>query len=278
MLAMHQIPSPRNWARGFTLIELVMTMAIAAILVAVTALNVRQPVEGYIDAANNGRLANAALTATQFMRRELREALPNSVRVTQSGGKIYLEFLHTVSAGRYRVGAPGNVIDFTSSSAGNFDILTPAIKVPAGSYVVIYNLGIPGDNAYAGDNLRSVTTSGTALTSISYAAGSGPFPIDPPNHRFMIVDTPVTYVCNPDAANPQLGTIARYSGYPVSLIQPTSFNGATSSLIASGVSGCTITYTAGTTQREGLVSMSLTLAEASATARLYSQVGIDNEP
>ncbi|MDE3020471.1 MAG: type II secretion system protein [Pseudomonadota bacterium] len=275
---MRPTPFRNDRAGGFTLVELVMTMVIVAILVAVTALNVRQPVEGYLDATRNARLTDAALTATQFMRRELKEALPNSVRVTQSGGNTYLEFLHTVSAGRYRVGAPGNLIDFTSAAAGNFDVLTPAITVPAGSYIVIYNLGVPGDDAYAGDNMRAVTASGTSLTNISYSAGSKPFPIDPSNHRFMIVDTPVTYACSPDGSNPQLGTITRYSKYPVSAVQPTSFTGAASSLVVSGVSACSMVYTPGSTQREGLVSMGFTLSEGGGTAMLYSEVGINNEP
>ncbi|MBU6459327.1 MAG: type II secretion system GspH family protein [Proteobacteria bacterium] len=275
---MHLQLPPSLPEKGFTLVELVIVMVIVAILVAVTAMNVRQPVEAYLDATTNARLTGAALTATQFMRRELREALPNSVRVTQAGGKIYLEFLHTVSAGQYRVGAPGNSLDFTSSGAGSFDVLSPPVLVPANAYVAIYNLGIPGDNAYAGDDVRQVTTSGAALSTISYVAGSEPFPIDPSNHRFMIVDTPVSYVCSPDAADPASGTITRYSGYPLSLSQPTDFTQGTSSLLVSDVSDCSMIYTPGAIQREGLVSMSLTLAEGSASATLYSQASINNEP
>eukprot|EP01133_Synstelium_polycarpum_P021102 gene21102-25353_t len=61
------------------------------------AMFIRLPVQGYIDANARAALADLADTATRRMARDIRLALPNSVRVTGNGR--YLELLLTKSGG-----------------------------------------------------------------------------------------------------------------------------------------------------------------------------------
>src|SRR4051812_23958285 len=99
--------------RGFTLIEMVIVIAITGIVGAIVAVFLRAPVEAYFDAANRADMSDTANTALRRISRELHLALPNSVRV--SGGNLVMEFLLTRTGGRYRVlpknDGSGDVLD-----------------------------------------------------------------------------------------------------------------------------------------------------------------------
>src|SRR6478735_4714089 len=88
----------RRSMRGFTLTEAIMVIVITGILASMVAMFIRKPVQGFFDTARRAALVDAADTVLRRISRDVREALPNSVRV--SGGTA-LEFLHVRSAGRY---------------------------------------------------------------------------------------------------------------------------------------------------------------------------------
>ena len=54
--------------------------------------------------------------------------------------------------------------------------------------------------------------------------------------------------------------------------------GATASLMADRVTACGFTYTPGTAERAGLVTLEITIAEQGELVRLLAQVHIDNAP
>jgi len=55
----------------------------------------RDPVRAYVDSARRGELSDVADTALRRMARDIRTALPNSLRVSTSGSTFYLELLQT---------------------------------------------------------------------------------------------------------------------------------------------------------------------------------------
>ena len=74
----------RPRARGFSLTEAVMVIAITGILAGMVAVFIQKPVQGFFDTARRAALVDTADTALRRISRDLRAALPNSVRV--SGG------------------------------------------------------------------------------------------------------------------------------------------------------------------------------------------------
>ena len=258
---------------GFSLVEAVVVIAITGILSSVVAVFIQGPVQGYMDASRRAQLTDIADTAVRRMGRDLRLALPNSVRVTQVGAAYYLEFLQTSGGGRYRAEAPGDILDFTSTADNSFDVLGPAVNVAAGDQIVVYNLGIPGADAYQGVNRRAAVGSG-ALTNIGYAPTAVPFPLASPGKRFQMVSGPVSFVCDPVA-----GTLRRYWNYAIQPAQPTAFGGAASGLLADNVSGCAFTYDATVVaQRAGLVSMFLQISSSGENVNLYHATHVSNAP
>jgi MSHA biogenesis protein MshO len=67
--------------RGFTLIELVITIVVGSIVVAFMAMFIVMPMEAYSAQTRRAQLVDDADSALRFMGRDIRSALPNSVRV-----------------------------------------------------------------------------------------------------------------------------------------------------------------------------------------------------
>ena len=96
----------------------------------------------------------------------------------------------------------------------------------------------------------------------------------------FLVDGPVTYLCDTVA-----GTLLRYSGYAIDASQANRDStgellgaGATQSLMANQISACTFTYTAGTAERAGLVTLQITISSQGESVSLLQQVHVDNVP
>jgi MSHA biogenesis protein MshO len=266
-------------ARGVTLIEMIIVIAITAIIASAVAVFIGRPVEGYADAARRAEMTDIADTALRRITRDLRTALPNSIRITTVSGVTYLEYLESTGGGRYRaqvdnLGA-GVPLDFTAP-VSSFDVIGTMPTFAGGESIVIYNLANSGAtaNAYVGDN-RAAYLSNTATTITLAAAKQFPFPS--PGKRFQVVDYAVTYACNPAT-----GELRRYWNYGIVDPQPTPPATPNNALLASNVAavgGCSFTYvTSGTAQREGVVSLTLKIQESNEWIQLFQQVHVTNVP
>lgn len=265
-------------ARGFTLVEAIVAVAVTAVVAAMVAIFIRVPVQGYVDATRRAELADAADGALRRLARDLRLALPNSVRITTAGARTYLEFLQTSGGGRYRAdvdgSGAGDVLDFAAPDA-SFDVLGPAVTLTPGeqNLIAVFNLGVAGSDAYAGDNLSAAASAaGTPLNAVQIAPLR--FPFASPARRFQVVSYPVTYECDPAA-----GTLRRYWNYALAAAQPAPPSGGSSALLASRVSACAMTYDpVVVAQRAGLVTLRLTLTQLDESVTLYHAVHVVNVP
>ena len=99
-----------------------------SIVVAFMALFIVMPMNAYSTQTQQAALVDAADSALRFMARDLRSALPNSVRVTSSGTVTALELLATADGARYQDGGPLSnpalVLDFTAAD-GAFATTVP---------------------------------------------------------------------------------------------------------------------------------------------------------
>ena len=250
-----------------------MVIAIAGAVAAGIASFIVRPVQSYIDAARRAELTDVADTALRRMGRDVRSALPNSIRVTSAGGVQYLEYLQISGGGRYRAqlttAGTGNILDFTTADT-TFDVLGAVPPLAAGDRIVVYNLG-PGtveSDAYTGNNSTAFTS--VAAPTITMSAKQFPFPS--PGKRFHVLQYPVTYACNPAT-----GQLRRYWNYAIAAGQPTPPAGGSDALLASSVTACSFTYST-VTQRNGVVSMALTVSQAGESVNLFHQVHVVNVP
>lgn len=264
---------------GFSLVELVLVITLTGILATIVVPIVTQPVNGYIDVSRRTTLVDAAESALRRMQRDVRHALPNSVRIKNATS---LELLYAVDGGRYRFGPDStnpsaDPLEFTTTDT-SFDVIGTlqafADITPNSDWVVVYNLATTGlnQNAYAGDNRVLINTAGNSSSHLVFDGAGMQFPLSSPQQRFFVIDGPVTYEC--DLVS---GVLQRYSNYPISLVQPDP-PAATPALIAINVSACSFVYNPGTAQRSGLLTISLELSDQGEIITLLHQVHIDNTP
>jgi MSHA biogenesis protein MshO len=273
--------APCSLPLGFSLIELIVVIAVVGILAGIVAVFIRSPLEGYMATSRRAELSDTADGALQRIARDVRRALPNSLRVTQVGDVQYLEYLPIADGGRYRAEAAGDgsgdILDFTSGTDASFDVLGNTVAAASGQYLVLYNLGLDSaTDAWQGDNRRAVTSTGD-VSNLAFTASGDPLPLESPNRRFFLVDAPVSYVCDPAA-----GTLRRYAGYGApTAAQPTSFGSGSNALLAQRVKACSFIYAAGASQRLGQLTLWLQLENSDGDnaeqVSLYREVVVNND-
>lgn len=263
--------------RGVTLIELVVVIVVTGIIAAGVAVFIQRPVEGYVDASRRATLTDEADTALRRITRDLRTALPNSVRVDPSGK--FVEFIETTGGARYRAevdsGGGGNILDFTAADA-SFDVIGSAPALATGNQIVVYNLYSTGttSNAYVGDNRAALTSTSAPPVAIT----STLFPASSPARRFHVVSGPVTYGCTG-------GQLLRYSGYAYNPAQVAPPVGGSSAILAANIDtpSCSFSYASGSLgERTGTVSIILQINSVAAgtpeRVRLFQQAQVNNAP
>ena len=276
-----------------TLIELVIVIVLSAIVVSFMTRLIVIPIDAFTAQKQRAQLGDAADGALRLIARDLRSALPNSVRTQVNGNVTALEMLATVDGARYQDNGPLSnsalSLDFTAPDAG-FSTTVPfsQITLPhssSNSYLAIYNIGVPGANAYALANV--MTPAGTTITITAGVTSNAQlvtlnpafqFSFGSPAKRVYLVSGPISYLCNTSS-----GLLTRYSGYAISAAQPATAAaliaaGASSGLVATNATGCQFTYASGTSQRVGMATLVLQLASNGQVIQLLEQTHLVNAP
>lgn len=292
---------PRR-AAGLSLIEMVVSIVAVGIVLAATVF-FAYPVRQAVDTTARASLTDAADNALQRIGREVRLALPNSVRVASNAGSLFIEFIPIRSGGRYRgestgTACGGGTDELAFNASDNcFKSIGPipdAASVVATKDFVVFNNygpGFDGQNAYATAGIlnRRLITAFTdegvreAVTFNDLGTTLDKTLHDSPGRRFYIVigdgaaPAPVTFECTP----PKL---LRWSGYSMSAAQPTSFGALTPAVLADNVQSCDFSYQASAVGAGiGLLTMRITLAKplsggGQETVALYHSVHVNNVP
>lgn len=289
-----------KYEAGFTLIESVMVIVITGILAGMVAVFIKAPVDSYFDMARRAELTDIADTATRRMVRDIRLALPNSVRNPTSGSDQCIEFMPTKAGGRYRANqtstSTGDILDFSAVDA-SFDMLglnaSLSSQIAANDIVVVYNDGFSG-NAYTGSNAVKVlsvgagdTTGTNKINLVGVGVGTPfngkAFPTASPANRFHVLsgnEHVVSYACSGTTLFRYSRTLSSAWASPADCAAMAS--GATAATLATGVSTCSMRYQppgsglgAG---RFGVVSISLAVTQSGESVNLYQQVSVGNSP
>lgn len=284
---MPTLPSPRS--RGFTMIELVVVMVLITIIGASVAVFVRPAIVAYTDTRDRSALSDMGDTALRRMVRDIRQAVPNSLRTPAI---TCFELTPTIAGGRYRMGpnAANNAafVD-TSQPTTSFDVLSTLSRTPAvGDFVVINNQN--GNDVHVGSNRSAITAVATPTSdqgTLRLSIGSLQVSPGYSGGRFQVVSSAeqsVFYVCD----NPGLsadgatgtGTLYRIKGdfsaaYPTAC--PATTGGA---VLATQVSRCRFIYdpNKGATQQSGFVYLELALTRNRETASLSHGAHVVNVP
>lgn len=296
--------------RGFTLVELVMVIALAAVVAVMVSTVMSRPLESFVAQSRRAELTDLAANALERMVREIRQAVPNSLR--SINGDQGLELLPIHEAGRYR----GNQIDLdpvTGAPLPNalrhdpprclgdtcrIDVLSPtlsAASVKAARWMVIYNIGAgsasapqAGGNVWAYGNPGVITPAGVAFDMVSPPGqqlvlsgaqldGFG-FAYASPQHRFYLVREVLGFRCVSPGELDGNGTGRLERAAFDDLDIDAGDYAARSRMLANHVSACSIRYQSGTHARNGLVTIQLEIMKDGEKVNLLRQVHVDNAP
>jgi MSHA biogenesis protein MshO len=273
-----------SYQRGFTLIELVMVIVVLGVMGSIVAVFMKGPIDAYFTTARRAGLSDVADTTVRRMARDIRKALPNSLRQSVSPNPVNsqcIEFIPTKTGGRYRsdfdASGSGNVLNFAATDT-SFDMIginsTLADQtIVVGDLIAVYNQGVPGADAYETGSPTTSAVTGLATGALSdettISINSKQFPFESPNRRFHVIpkdEYMVAFVC---------------SGGNLYRTASTSFTNscpATGAILARNVSACNFVYNGSDLQRNALVQLSVTLTDNGESVSLYQEVHVDNTP
>jgi MSHA biogenesis protein MshO len=226
---------------GFTLMELVVAIAIAGVVVAFATSFIMAPLNAYDSESRRAAVVDQAAASWPSIEADLRRALPNSLRARRNGAFVALEMLRVEDFARYKSDPalpPFNVAGVLRGVAVPFD--------RTDHYLSVNNQGPPGADAYAFNG--SMTPASTRIQIANGVPGEQSLSVSPapaftansPRRTLYLVSGPVTYLCDESQ-----GTLRRYANYPVAASQaswdtPGAFAGAgiAGTLVATGLTAC----------------------------------------
>jgi MSHA biogenesis protein MshO len=278
--------------RGFTLVELVMVIAITGIMAAALTVFLKPAIDSYFDTRRRADLSDMADTALRRMAQDIRSAVPNSVR---SVSDTCFQLVPTIAGGRYRkasdtindtpaplpctpsatCSAPLDVTQATTV----FDVLSPLASLPAANdWVVLGNQN--ASDVYTGVNRAQITAVPTVPTRASdglhrIRIASTQFPSGYEGGRFVVVPNAAQSVFYSCVGGALYRTVAAFNA-----VQAPSCALTTGAVVASDVAACRFVYdpNQGATQQGGFVWMRLELARAGESVALAQGVHVDNVP
>jgi MSHA biogenesis protein MshO len=271
--------------QGFTLIEMVMVIVITGIIAGVLSVFITGPMTGYVDLARRAELVDASEMALRRVARDIRRALPNSIRT----GAGMIEMVNTLDAAVYRYypppGSPAGRLAFGTSD-DQFNVYGHFTRIDGSINDLVIN-NTNNVDVYARNNV--ITPAGTTITvtaagpedqvTLNPPVTLTPFTSDPPElvdsmvgRRAYLIDGPVTYKC-------EGGFLNRYTGHGLSTTAGNTTGASVAVLTAHVDCGnTTFQYIPGTTSRGALAVLTIALTDAGESITLLHQVHVDNVP
>jgi MSHA biogenesis protein MshO len=284
--------------RGFTLIELVMVIVIMGVIGGVVSVFMRSPIDAYFASVRRAALTDVADGTLRRMARDVRKALPNSLRTPTpitapaTPANQCLEFIPTKTGGRYRADNTGAGLSFDAPDGlfnmlGENGVLPADQRIVAGDLIAVYNLGIAGADAYNQDNTRVVSAVGAEFqnaslgweTPINLTATLSPYPLASGSNRFHVIPSAervVSYVCR---GNTLFRTVSNVN-FTSNCAATGAVLAATGAVLATNVSNCFFDYGGADLSRNAMVRIVLQLQDSTGTesVRLQQEIHVNNTP
>ena len=265
------------------MIELVMVIVLMGIVGGMVVSFMKPPIDAYFAVIRRAALTDQADTVARRVSRDIRTALPNSLRTPNSN---CLEFIPTKTGGRYRAGDltadDGTALDFSDTDSafnilGSNSALAADQRIAVNDLIAVYNLGIVDADAYNSDNTTSVTAIGAetgAPLETPLTIADKKFPLESPGRRFHVIpaaEKVVAYVCSGGKLYRTASSV--FYAESSASVCPTS-----GPVLAHKVSHCSFDYSGSDVRRNALVTLVLQFTDSAETVSLHQDVHVNNTP
>ncbi len=233
--------------RGFTLIEMIITIVLLGILSGLGVTILKNVFIGYGDTKTKNLLYNEAKYIYERIGRELRIAIPNTIRT----GSDYIQYIMFEKSFYYEDNNSSLITIY-----GNNDNLS-------NRQLSIYN--VSPDNIYNGDRLYTIEDN-SSLTSLYLDKN---IDANSPYNRCFVIDTPVTIF-------KENNYLKRCFNYTIN--SSDGKNSGTCNILANYIDNVDFKYLPGNNQNNAVVEISLTLKKNNVTMNYKNKIHIRNVP
>jgi prepilin-type N-terminal cleavage/methylation domain-containing protein len=216
---------------GFTLIELVVAIAISSTVVVFAAMFIGAPLGAYEAHSRRAVLVADASGAWPRMTTDLRQALPNSLRARRNGNFVVIEMLPVLETARY---VPPVSAVLVAAGISLTTSMPPYLSVNPGTDVyTLTGSTVPVTSWSVGPT--------ATLNEFQVTVAPAPAPAaDSPKARIFLVGRPITYLCDEGQ-----GTLRRYANYTAAALQTAHDTpgeltgpGISNELVTQGLTSC----------------------------------------
>lgn len=279
--------------RGFTLVELILVIVLSAIVGVMVSSVLSRPLEGFVAQSRRAELVDIGAGALNRMQRDIRMAVPGSLRVSADGQALELLLIH--SGGRYLPNRPlDSSLNFSATPDAQcngplvagvpacdvLQVFAPDLAPPAAGWLVIasspfsWTPSNPGNITPTNTVFTRLPESDTAaypgisLIRVTPPGAGGVFAFAAPSaqRRIYFADRVVGYRCSG-------GQLLRYEHDQLQSTLPATLP-ATGRLQADRVESCDFRYASAS----GLATLRLNIATVGESIRLAQQVQVNNAP
>lgn len=298
---MMRVPNCNDHARqrGFTMVEMVVSLVVSSILMGMIAMIIGAPVDRYMEQRRRNELVDASDSITRMLTADLAHALPFSVRISNSANISVLQMLEVTDVAYYVPEPPlpnaaqaleglnflNNGDQFTAY--GRFDGPRSVIP-PLRPWLVVGHTGTGTFDAYSPANniriMNAVPTPTPGMNGYPITLGAG-FRFGNPSsatNRLFAVRAPITYVCNSATGRLQRFTDHGFAAVPPANEAAPELNtpGTVVSTLATGVTSCNVACPLANTVCNRTVTLSVTLSRGVvpniSTLRVFQQAAVEN--
>lgn len=250
---MSLLMNAKQSTRGFTLIEVITVIVVLSILSVLGTGFVLNATKSYQSTQTRARLINTGRQAVERMTRQLRIALPYSVRLTNSN--MCLEFMPIASGGNYSDYVP----DAVNAATPKTSLLVSPHSIDFGAAQFVSIGAMAATELYGSSPASRATLSSRTSTQLTFTPAKG-WARNSVNKRFYLLDKPQAFC----VVNNQLRF---YSDQDVT--SATVDTSSASSLLADNVTGSTTPFalTAGSENRNTLVQLNITIMQGTSIAQ-----------
>ncbi|MFB2721251.1 PilW family protein [Shewanella xiamenensis] len=219
--------------QGFTLVEMVTVILILGILVVGVSSFIIFGTRIFVESSSVDQVLSQSRFAVERMTRELRSAVPNSVRLNGNGLTYQCVEFVPIEASTTYLAMP--IAPSAAALTGTVILDNVTSKIAANQYVWVYPLTDSDVYNSARQKRAQINTVSSAANQVTLTfTANARFAEASPRQRIYFASAPVSY-CFEKASSTNELTLRRYTGYGLNANQPTPSDMSSGVLMAQSV-------------------------------------------